>query len=843
MALELHTLSAGGLRVKTFWQDLRYGFRMLVKSPGFTAVVVLTLGLGIGANAAIFTVVDAVLIRPLPYRNPDRLVRITSDMQKLGQRDVGISAPELFDLQKDTKAFAEVAGVLPVNSNLTGGDEPARVETQLNSGNYFEVLGVTAALGRVFGPQDQVPGNATVAVISNGIWKRRFGSDPNILGRQIRIDNDAYTVIGVLPSDFRHPGRAIEREAEVWVPAGYAAAPWPTPPIRVARFIGALARLKPGETIATAQAELDSLTGALTRQYANDYPANAGWALRAIPLQQDLTGNVRPALLVLLIVVGSVLLIACVNIANLMLSRANARQGEIAIRLALGATRRRLVRQLLTESLLLSLLGGVVGLMLASLTLGGLTSLIPADLPRVRAIQMDGSVLGFTLAVSVLTALLFGLVPALFGFTTDLQNTLKQTGTRATRGEGRHRLGSLLVVAEFAVALILVIGAVLLVRSFWNLAGVSPGFRPQQVQTVSVWLPVPNDPTTGPYYKPEKKVEFYKKVLDRLQNLPGVEAVGGVDQLPLSGPRFQLPIKIEGRGENFDARIETAWGAATTDYFRVMGIPLLQGRTFRDSDNMQAQPVVILSRTFARKYFGSDDPIGKHLQVPRGVPPLPPGPPPWFEIIGVVGDVKDTALDAEQIPLMYTPVLQGVVFNLAFVLRTVPGWQDPGGVEESVSREVRAVDPEVPVYAARTMNEVVSRALSNRRFAMLLVLLFAGLALVLSAIGIYGVMAYSVSQRIHEIGVRLALGAEPRDVLGLVLRRGLSLAVAGAAAGLGTALVVTHWMAGLLYGVNSTDPLTFVLALLLLGVVALLACFVPARRAAKVDPIVALRYE
>jgi predicted permease len=829
--------------MKSFWQDLRYGMRMLTKSPGFTAAVVITLALGIGANAAIFTVVNAVLLRPLPYRNPDRLVRITSDLQKLGQHDVGVSVPELFDLQKRTSVFAEVAGVLPVNSNLTGGDEPARVETHLDSANYFKVLGVDAALGRVFGPGDSVPGNATVAVIGDGIWKRRFGADPKILGRQIRIDNDAYTVIGVLPSGFRHPGRSIEREAEVWVPAGYAAAPWPTPPVRPARFVGVLAQLKPGETIRTAQAELDSLTNALTREYSGDYPANAGWALRAIPLQQDLTGNVRPALLVLLIVVGLVLLIACVNIANLMLARANARQGEIAIRLALGATRPRLVQQLLAESLLLSLLGGLLGLALASVTLGGLTSLIPADLPRVRAIQMDGPVLGFALATSLLTALLFGLVPALYGFTTDLQNTLKHTGTRATRGEARNRLGAALVVAEFAMALTLVIGAVLLVRSFWNVASVSPGFRPQQVQTVSVWLPVPNDPTTGPYFKPEKKIEFYKKVLDRLQNLPGVEAVGGVDQVPLSGKRFRIPIKIEGRGENFDARIQTGWGQATPDYFSVMGIPLLVGRSFKESDNLEAQPVAIVSETFVRKYLGSEGPIGKHIQVPPGLPALPPGTPPWFLVVGVVGDIKDTALDAEQVPLMYTPALQGTVFNLAFVLRTAPGFSNSSGVADSVAREVRAVDPEVPAYAARTMNEVVSRALSNRRFAMLLLMLFAGLALVLSAVGIYGVMAYTVSQRIHEIGVRLALGAQPRDVLRLVLRRGVSMALAGAAVGAIAAVVLMRWMAGLLYGVTSTDPLTFIAAPVLLGLVALLACFLPARRAAKVHPIVALRYE
>jgi predicted permease len=828
--------------MKAFWQDLRYGARMIITKPAFTALVVLTLALGIGANAAIFTVVNAVLLRPLPYKNPEQLVRITSDLRKLGQRDVGVSVPELFDLQKHTTVFAEVAGVLPVNSNLTGGDQPARVETHLDSANYFKLLGVDAALGRVFGPADEVPGNATVAVITDGIWKRRFGADPHILGKPIRIDNDAYTVIGVLPPDFRHPGRSIEREAEVWVPAGYSAAPWPTPPVRQARFVSALARLNPGETIATAQADLDSLTNELTRQYSDNYSANAGWSLRVIQLQQDLTGNVRPALLVLLIVVGFVLLIACVNIANLMLSRANARQGEIAIRVALGATRRRLVQQLLAESLLLSLLGGLVGLLLASLTLGGLTSVIPADLTRVRAIQMDGSVLGFALAVSLLTAVLFGLAPALYGFTPDLQNTLKQTETRTTHGEARSRAGSLLVVAEFAMALVLVIGAALLVRSFWNLASVSPGFRSEQVQTVSVWLPVPNDPTTGPYFKPEKKIEFYKKVMDQLQVLPGVEAVGGVDQLPLSGKRFQIPIKIEGRGENFDARIQSGWGQVTPDYFSVMGIPLLRGRGFKEPDNLQAQPVAIISQVFAREYFANEDPIGKHLQVPAGLPALP-GTPPWFLVVGVVGDIKDSALDAEPLPLMYTPALQGTVFNLVFVLRTSLGMHNPGGLAESVAQVVRAVDPEVPVYAARTMDEVVSRALSNRRFAMLLLMLFAGLALVLSAVGIYGVMAYAVSQRIHEIGVRLALGAQQRDVLRLVLRRGIFMALAGSAVGAVAAVALTRWMAGLLYGVTSTDPLTFIFAPVLLGLVALLACFVPARRATKVDPIVALRYE
>lgn len=825
------------------WQDVRYGARVLRKSLGFTAVVVATLALGIGANTAIFTVVNAVLLRPLPYKDPDRLVRITGDLRRLGQRDVGISVSELFDLQRRTTVFASVTGVLPVNANLTGGDEPARIEAQLDSATYFQVLGVDAALGRVFGPDDEVPGNATLAVISDGLWKRTFGADPRILGGRIRLDNDAYTVIGVLPPGFRHPGPSVEREAEIWVPAGYSAAPWVAPPNRTARFLTALGRLKPGITLRTAQSELEALSLALTGEYADAYPDNAGWALRAVSLQDDLTGNVRPALLVLLIVVGVVLLIACVNVASLMLSRANARKGEFAIRLALGASRARLVRQLLAESLVLSLLGGLAGLAFAWLALGGLESVIPADLPRVREIRMDGAVLGFALAASLLTALFFGLVPALYGFATDLRSALEHAGRRGTRGEARSHIGALLVVAEFAMALTLVVGAVLLVRSFWKLANVAPGFNPQRVHTVGVWLPVPNDPTTGPYFKPEQKVAFFKKVLDRLRVVPGVKAVGGVDQLPLSGKRFRIPIRVEGHGEAFDAQAQTGWGQATPDYFKVMEIPLMRGRAFEETDDLHAQPVALVSETFARKYLPGEDPVGRHLQIAPGLPGMPAGMPPWLLIVGVVGDAKDAALEADQAPLMYTPVLQGqgTVLNLAFVLRVEPGYGDTGGLAKTVARNVRAVDPDVPVFASQTMSEVVSRALSNRRFAMLLLVLFAGLALVLSALGIYGVMAYAVSQRVHEFGLRLALGARPDDVLRLVLRRGATIALVGAGGGALAAVLVTRGMSSLLYGVTPGDPVTFLVAPVLLGLVALLGCLVPARRAAKVDPIVALR--
>jgi putative ABC transport system permease protein len=829
----------------TFWQDVRYGSRMLVKNPGFTAVAVITLALGIGANAAIFSIVNAVLLRPLPYKNPEQLVKVTSEFTKLNQHDAGLSEPELEDLQRDTQLFQGVVGMISINCNLTGGDQPARVETVLDTANYFSVLGVNAAMGRVLGPQDDVQGIGTVAVLSDGAWKRRFGADPNIIGKQIRLDNDLYTVIGVMPPNFRHPGKALLSEPEVWGPSGFASTPFPNPPIRTARFLqGAIARLQPGVSVAMAQSQLDSLSNALLRQYPDSYTGHNGWTLRVAPLQHELTGNVRPALLVLLAVVGFVLLIACVNVANLLLARAGARQGEIAVRLALGATRYRLLRQLLVESLLLSLLGGALGLGLASSTFDLLIRLIPADLLQTQVIQMDRSVLWFSLGICVLTAVLFGLVPALSASSPNVQETLRQSGLRTTGGVRSNRIGSALVVLEFAMALMLVIGAVLLVRSFWNLATMSPGFRPQQVQTASVWLPSPNDPTAGAYYTVEQKVVFYRKVLERLQNLPGVEAAGATDSLPLaSARRLVVAFKIQGRRENFGELGYTAWSFASPEYFHVMGIPVLRGRNFSESDDLKGQRVAIVDEAFARKYFPGQDPIGQQVQAPPGVFGFERSLGPWYTIVGIAGNVKDNALDAIQNPMVYTPLAQDAQFDLSFVMRIRPGFENQSALADSVAREVHAVDPEVPVYGARTMDEIVSRALSSRRFSMQLLVLFAALALVLSAVGIYGVVKYFVNQRTHEIGIRIALGAQPRDVLRLIFGFGISMAVAGVGIGLAAALVVTRWLSGLLYGISATDAVTFVAAPLLLSLVALLACYVPARRAMRVDPMVALRYQ
>ncbi|MGA8222531.1 MAG: ABC transporter permease [Candidatus Acidiferrales bacterium] len=829
----------------TLWQDVRYGSRMLWKNPGFTAVAVITLALGIGANAAIFSIVNAVLLQPLPYKDPQQLVKVTSEFTKLNQRDLGLSEPELEDLQRDTQLFQGVVGMISINCNLTGGDQPARVESVLHTANYFSVLGVSAALGRVIDQQDDVPGIGTVAVLSDGAWKRRFGADPNIIGKQIRVDDDLYTVVGIMPPNFRHPGKALLSETELWGPSGFKTTPFPNPPVRPARFLqGAIARLQPGVTVAMAQAQLDSLSNALLRQYPDSYTGNNGWMLRVTPLQQELTGNVRPALLVLLAVVGFVLLIACVNVANLLLARAGARQGEIAIRLALGATRYRLLRQMLVESLLLSFLGGALGLGLAFSTFDFLVRMIPADLLQTQVIQMDHAVLWFGLGICLLTAILFGLVPALSASGPSVQETLRQTGLRATSGVRSNRIGSALVVLEFAMALMLVISAVLLVRSFWNLATMSPGFRPQQVQTASVWLPSPNDPTTGAYYTPEQKAIFYRKVLDRLRNLPGVEEAAATDILPLaSARRFVLPIKIQGRHENFGELGFTAWGFGSPEYLHVMGIPLLRGRNFAEADDLKSQRVAIVDEAFARKFFPGQDPIGQQIQVPAGVFGFVRDYQPWYTIVGIAANVKDNALDAIQNPMVYSPLAQDAQFNLSFAMRIRPGIENSSALADSVAREVHAVDPEVPVYGARTMDEIVSRALSSRRFSMQLLVLFAALALVLSAVGIYGVVKYFVNQRTNEIGIRIALGAQPRDVLRLIFGFGATMALWGVGIGLVAALVVTRWLSGMLYGISATDAATFVTAPVLLSLVALLACYVPARRAMRVDPIVALRHE
>jgi predicted permease len=828
--------------------DLRYAVRTVWRDRGFSTVAVLTLALGIGANSALFTIVNAVVLAPLPFRSPEQLVRVTADFTAQRTRDLGLSIPELLDLRQ-SGVFDDIAGVWPVSANLTETDEPERVETALVDANYFTMLAVGAQVGRVFDRSDAIPGIAEVAVISDALWKRRFGGDPHVLGTKIRIDNDMYSIIGVAPAAFRHPGRGTETDVEMWAPAGWLASPFPPTPIRRAYVLqGGIGRLKAGVTPAVAQARIDALSAQLRQQYVAEYPASVGWTLRVIPLHDDLVGDVRPALLTLLAAVGFVLLIACANVANLLLARSSVRQREIAIRRALGAGRGRLVQQLLTESVTLAAIGGSLGLLVAIWGVDALVQLSPATLPRVQGVTVDAAVLGFTAALSLATGILFGLAPAIQGSHVDLQQVIRESAPSASTAARAARLRSLLVVGEFALALVLLVGAALLVQSFWRLQRVTLGFNPSSVLTARIWLPQPNLPETGPYFTHDARVSFYRRVLDRVAALPGVVAVGGVSSLPLGGGQGRVAFVVEGQSADASALATSDASLVTPGYFRALGIDLLRGRTFDDHDDGHAPGRIVVSDTFARTFFPGGDPIGKRVSLGRGRPPGGPvqaqpqqrAPDSWLTIVGIVRDVKTARLDAAAPPVMYRSVLQVSNLALTLVVRTT---QDPAALGESIRREVRAVDPNEPVFSVRTMDAVVAAAFAERRFTMVLLALFAATALVLSAIGIYGVMAYLVAQRTREIGIRIALGASRRDVLSMVLGQGVRLAAAGVAAGLLGAVVVTRAISTLLYAVSPRDPGTLVALSATLTAVALLACYIPARRATRVDPIRALRYE
>jgi len=832
----------------TVFSDLRYALRTAIRDRGFSTVAVLTLALGIGANSALFTIVNAVVLAPLPFRSPEQLVRVTSDFTAQRTRDLGLSIPELLDLRA-SGVFEDIAGVWPVSANLTETDEPERVETALVDANYFTMLGVGAQVGRVFDRHDAIPGIAEVAVISDALWKRRFGGDPHVLGTKIRIDNDMYAIIGVAPVSFRHPGRGTETDVEMWAPAGWLASPFPPTPIRRAYVLqGGIGRLNSGVTPAAAQARIDALAAQWRQQYVADYPASVGWTLRVIPLHDDLVGDVRPALLTLLAAVGFVLLIACANVANLLLARSSVRQREIAIRRALGAGRGRLVQQLLTESVTLAAIGGTLGLLVAVWGVDALVQLSPATLPRLQGVTVDAAVLGFTAALSLATGILFGLAPAIQGSHVDLQQVIRESTPSASTAARAARLRSLLVVGEFALALVLLVGAALLVQSFWRLQRVTLGFNPASVLTARIWLPQPNLPETGPYFTHDARVSFYRRVLDRVAALPGVVAAGGVSSVPLGGAQGRTSFVVEGQSADVNALATSDASLVTPGYFRALGIGLVRGRTFDDHDDGHAPGRIVVSETFARTFFPEVDPIGKRVSLGRGRPPGGPvqaqpqqrAPDSWLTIVGIVRDVKTARLDAPAPPVMYRSVLQVSNLALTLVVRTT---QDPAALGESIRREVRAVDPNEPVFSVRTMDAVVAAAFAERRFTMVLLALFAATALVLSAIGIYGVMAYLVAQRTREIGIRIALGASRRDVLSMVLGQGVRLAAAGVLAGLLGAIVVTRAISTLLYAVSPRDPGTLVALSAALTAVALLACYIPARRATRVDPIRALRYE
>jgi predicted permease len=816
--------------MNSFLQDVRYAARMLRKSLSFTVIAVMTLALGIGATAAIFSVVDATLLHPLPYPQPEQLVSVKDDLPGVGAQDVGMSVPEWQDLAR-SEIFQYVAPVGGGSVNLTGSSQPARIFFAAVPPNYFALLGVKPELGRTFDPEDHTPGFTLEVVISDGLWKGAFGGDPNILGRSVRLDNDLYQIIGVMPADYHDPGRTTEeRNTELWAATGFAAAPAP-PPLRKSHFLSpAIARIAPGLTIAQAQSRVDALVAALQKQFPEDYPLKSAWTVRLIPLTEKVVGNVRQSLILLLGAVGLVLLIGCVNIANLLLARASARGREMAVRQALGATRTRLVQQLLTESLFLSLLGGMAGLAILFCMKGFLLQILPHSLPRLNEISINWAVLLFALLASLVAGAIFGLAPALHAGRLDLTHMLKLEGRGSTGSGEQVRTRRVLMVTEFALSLVLMIAAGLLLRSFWDLLNVRLGFNPQNVMAVRTWLPIPNEPETDIYRTPAQEAPFVREVLRRARTLPGVEevAIGDQASVPLGHSQIDLkpfPLIFEGRETSSNQAPLADTSMVTPEYFHLLGTTLLGGRFFTESDDEKAAP------------WPNENPVGKRLKLPI---PGDRSTFSWNIVIGVVADARTESLEGSSTSQMYLSLYQRPAKDLAIYVR---GRLDTAAIPMEVREQVQAVNPELPVFGAQTLDDVLSGALSVRRFSMEMVALFALTALLLAGLGIYGVISYIVSERTHEIGIRLALGAQSRSILRMVLRQGLGLAIAGAAVGLVCALIVSHLMAGLLYGVRPTDPVTFAsVALLLIGV-SLLGCYIPARRAMRVDPMVALRYE
>jgi putative ABC transport system permease protein len=821
----------------TLMQDVRYALRMLRKAPAFTAVVVVTLALGIGANTALFSVVDAVLLRPLAYRQPDQLVAVKTDMPGINLTDRGMSQPELEDFQKRSGVFTEISAVWPISANITGREKPERVEANAVSTNFFTLLAAKPALGRVFNDGDYRPGFSEGAVISDSLWHKMFGADPHVLGQAIRLDTDLYTIIGVMPPEFRHPGRTLRQDVEIWVAAGYAADPFPHPPVRTQRFIpGAIARLQPGMTMAQAQSRLNAFAMQLREQYPTDYPATVGWRVQLVPLQQEVVGNVSVMLFLLLAAVGAVLLIACVNIASLLLARSSVRHREIAIRQALGAGTWRLIRQTLTESVVLSLCGGLLTIPLTFWLKNILLAFVPSSLPRMSEVTVNGRTLLFVVAVSVVTGLFFGLAPAFQMSHWRLMEKLNQGARGVGIASRQHRFLRGLVVSEFALSLVLMVGAGLLLRSFWKVLEVQPGFNSDNLVTAQFWLPVPNDPNNNPYPTQEKMNVFMSEVLGRVGALPGVKEVaigGGVTPLSVL-MRNALAFNIEGRitaaGETPTAEL----GVATPDLFHTLQTPLIRGRFFTEADDDKGEPVVLIDQTAAERYWPHEDPVGRQVQLQVGRKQQ------IWRIVGIVGRARSDGLDAPYAPHLFVPARQIAFNSITVYARTSAS---PEALEGPIRREVQAVNPDLPVFGVRSVRSVISDSLASRRFAMQVLGFFAATALLLAAIGIYGVMAYFVSQRVREIGVRMALGAQRGDVLKLVVRQGMSLALMGVVIGLAASLLLMRLIAGLLFGVSSTDPVTLLIFTALLAAVALLANYIPASRAARIDPMVALRQD
>ncbi len=818
-------------------RDLHYAFRSLAKNPGFAIAAILSLAIGIGANTSIFSITSALLLRPLPYKDASRLVIVWNRSPGLGITQDWFSTAQYFDIKNGHSGFEDAAIAFGTADNLTGNGEPERIGTIRISSNLLPMLGYRAAMGRLFISDEDVAGHARTALLSYGTWTRRFGSDPHILGKTIAINGNPCEIVGVLPKTFSLPREVM--------PTLYGAAeqaeillPFPMPPNaaqnRDHEDYNIIGKLKPGVTLSQAQAEMDTLTARLRQDHPQQYPPNGGLTFGIVPLKEQVVGDARRTLLILLGAVAFVLLIACANVANLLLSRAVARQKEIAVRTALGASARRIIRQLLTESILLALCGGALGTMFSILSVHWIHILGPKSVPRLSDIGIDREALLFTLSISLFSGILFGLAPALRIARIDLHSILTD-GTRGSSGTGAvwgrgNNLRRLLVVSELALSVVLLIGAGLLIRSFARLENVAPGFNPQHVLTLELTM------NSRRYKDGPAILATYRQLNERLERIPGVSAAGSITSLPLSEMFAWGPITIEGRtppdGENFinaDERIVSG------HYFEAMQIPLRQGRFFNDLDTATTQKIAIIDEYFAQQYWPNEDPIGKRIRS-GGLE----SKEPWITIVGVVGRIKQDTLDSDPRIAFYLPHSQYITSAMNMVLRSGGA---PTALTSAIKKEIREIDPDLPIYNVRTMDDRVQESLARRRFSMMMLGLFALLALVLATIGIYGVMGYMVSQGTREIGIRLALGATQSNILRLVVRQGMALALTGVAIGLAGAFILTRLMSSLLFGVQSTDPLTFVAIAALLTLIALLASYIPARRAARIDPMVSLRCE
>jgi len=832
--------------VENLFQDLRFAVRMLLRSPGFSLIGIATMALGVGATTAIYSVIDATLLHPLPYPHPSELVRIEANLSGVGAHDVGFSIPEWRDLESSgIFQSASITGT-GANVNLTGSVQPLRLSFKQVTPNYFTVLGVDAQLGRTFDPHDTTPGYNLEVVISDGLWRREFGADPHIIGKALRLDNDEYHVVGVMPRGFRDQGSTSEEQnVELWLGAGFAGVPFP-PPLRSTRLRSraVIARLKPGLSIPAAQGRLDALVASLKQQFPAEYPAQTGWSVRLIPLSETVVGSIRQSLILLFGAVGLVLLISCVNVANLLLARASLRGREIAVRQALGAQRMRLIRQLLTESLLLFVLGGITGCGVLFCARKFLLQFVPESLPRLNEISISWGVLAFAIVVSVAAGTIFGLAPAWLTCRLDLTTTLRQEGRGSSGSRERSHARQILVVSEMALSLVLLVASGLLLRSFWDLFKVQPGFNPDRVMAIQTWLPGPNDPTADPYRTATQESVLIREILRRSRTLPGVEeaAIGDEASLPLGHRQpGRLPLIREG--------IETMDNQAplincpivSPEYFHLLGMPLERGRIFNEQDLETTPQVAVVNQAAARTFWPNQDPIGKRVRLHLDTRGLPTSDDPaWTTIVGVIADARMESLTDAAVPQIYRSVYQRSSKDLAIFLR---GQLDPSTISAQMRQQVQSVDAELPVFHAETLDDVLSSSLSVRRFSMEMVALFAATALFLASLGIYGTISFLVNEQSREIAIRLALGAQKRNILKMVLRQGLTLAGAGVGVGMVGALIVSHLMSGLLYGVSPYDLSTFAGVTAVLTAVAIAASYVPALRAVRLDPITTLHAE